>query len=114
GIDNESTITLPDLITASLNKQIPLYTLGFGSADEYLLNAMSTQTGGRYYYAPDISTLQNLFSLISGQLKNLYRVSWVYDNPACPQVLMIVEVNYTCKNGSFTAKTEKIFSPLVK
>ncbi len=114
GQDNQSTISQTDLISLAINKQIPLYTLGFGMANDAILDTIAKQTGGRYYYTPDITTLKNLFAMISGQLKNLYQVSWVYSNTNCSQVLLIVEANYTCKKGTFAAKTQKVFYPFVK
>jgi hypothetical protein len=114
GLDNQSYLDYSSLISQALSKQIPLYTLGFGDADEYVLNYIATETGGRYYYTPDITTLQSLFSLISGQLKNLYLVTWVYDDPTCSEVLITVEASYTCANGAFAARSQKIFYPLVK
>ncbi|MCX6306196.1 MAG: VWA domain-containing protein [Bacteroidetes bacterium] len=114
GLDNASSIYYSELINQALARQIPLYTIGFGDADEAVLNTIATQTGGRYYYTPDITTLKTLFSLISGQLKNLYMVSWVYDDQSCSEVLITVEAKYTCANGSYASKTQKIFHPLVK
>ena len=114
GQDNESTISQADLISQAINKQIPLFTLGFGMANDAILDTIARQTGGRYYYTPDITTLKNLFAMISGQLKNLYQVSWVYSNTNCSAVMLIVEANYTCKKGTFAAKTQKVFYPFVK
>ena len=114
GVDNESYLYPDELVNQALTKQIPMYTLGFGEVDSLVLSNIATQSGGRYYYAPDMTTLQNLFTLISGQLKNLYLVTWVYDNPSCTEVLITVEASYTCSNGSFAAKTQKIFYPLGK
>jgi len=115
GNDNNSwPLTFDSIINKSMANQIPVYTLGFGGANTNVLSDLANMTGGRYYYAPDISQLAGLYTLISGQLKNVYEVSWVYDNPNCTEVLIVVEANYTCKNGQFFSRVEKIFYPLNK
>ncbi|MEI6889816.1 MAG: vWA domain-containing protein [Bacteroidales bacterium] len=113
GINNASSSTSQDVIDNAIAKQIPVYMLGFGGADSVSLSSIANQTGGRYYYTPDMSTLQSLFSMISGQLKNIYLASWVYSS-TCTEVMIIVEASYTCGKGTFYSRTEKIFIPLIK
>lgn len=115
GNDNNSwPLTFDSIINKSLANQVPVYTLGFGGSNTNVLSNLANSTGGRYYYTPDISQLAGLYTLISGQLKNVYEVSWVYDNPGCNEALIVVEASYTCKNGQFFSRVEKIFYPLNK
>jgi Ca-activated chloride channel homolog len=100
------------VISKSLLFQIPVYTLGFGGANSFVMENIANQTGGRYYYAPDITQLSSLYTLISGQLQNVYVVKWIYDNPGCTEVMIIVEASYECLNGQFYSRVEKIFYPL--
>ena len=111
GIDNESVNTMQQVIDHANSNQIPLYMLGFGSADPVLLTNIAESTGGRYYYTPDITKLQNLFAMISGQLKNVYLVSWNYSSSGCNQAMIIVEASYTCKTGTYHSRVEKVFTP---
>jgi hypothetical protein len=112
GNDNKSVqYSKNTLVSYALNKQLPLYTLGFGGADETVLEYIANQTGGRYYYTPDITTLRSLFAQISGQLRNVYVASWVFNDPSCTEVLLVVEASYTCANGTFMARVEKTFYP---
>jgi uncharacterized protein YegL len=112
GHDNLSHISLDKLIDSAKTKQIPVYTIGFGDANTNKMTKLADQTGGRYYYTPDAEELSKLYSLISGQLKNLYIAEWTYDNPACDTVLVTVKVSYTCANGDFVSFARKEFFPV--
>jgi len=115
GNDNQSYYyDNASVISKSLDTQIPIYTLGFGDVYTGTLQGIADQTGGRYYFAPNILDLKNLYARISGQLKNLYQVSWTFNNPSCSQVKIIVEASYTCKNGTFKSTTVKSFVPFKK
>jgi Ca-activated chloride channel family protein len=108
GKENSSTLAdLPFCITMSLKEQVPVFTIGYGNVDSLALQQLAAETGGRYFYTPDSEGLTALYSLISGQLQNLYMLSWEYDNPACEKVWVLVTATYTCAGGTFTAKSEK-------
>ena len=112
GKDTHSTSSMSSVISNAIYAQVPVYAIGFGGADDYVLGEIAEQTGGRYYYAPNSNELNDLYSLISGQLKNLYVVTWEYDNPSCDHVTIIVTSSYTCANGTFYSWAEKSFFPL--
>ncbi len=115
GLDNDSyQYNYQSIIDEANQQQIPIYTIGFGDADSTTLKYVSESTGGRFYYTPDATYLQTLYSLISGQLQNIYVVKWNYTNTSCTQVLVEVTSSYTCKNGTFHSKVEKTFFPLKK
>ncbi|MCK9400915.1 MAG: VWA domain-containing protein [Bacteroidales bacterium] len=108
GKENSSTLAdLPFCITMSQKEQVPVFTIGYGNVDSLDLQQLAEETGGRYFYTPDSEGLTALYSLISGQLENLYMLTWEYDNPACEKVWVLVTATYTCANGTFTAKNEK-------
>jgi Ca-activated chloride channel homolog len=108
GKENASTLAdLPFCITMSQQKQVPVFTIGYGHVDSLDLQQLASGSGGRYFYTPDSDGLTALYSLISGQLQNLYVVTWEYDNTGCEKLWVIVTATYTCGNGTFTAKTEK-------
>jgi hypothetical protein len=111
GQDNNSTHSMQDAIDQAKIAGIPLYMLGFGSADPTRLTEMADQTGGRYYYAPDPQTIENIFLLISGQLRNVYMATWGYTSSGCNQALVIVDATYTCKQGTFKSRAMKVFNP---
>ena len=112
GKDNRSHITRNNLVLDAQLKQVPIYTIGYGSEAEYTLNYIAEETGGRYFSTPDAEELADLYTTISGQLKKLYLVEWQYDNPDCDKVTVIVKVTYTCGNGTLVAFANKKFIPL--
>ncbi|MFO8129735.1 MAG: VWA domain-containing protein [Bacteroidales bacterium] len=112
GGDNDSHVTLSEVITKANNFQVPIYTLGFGSVDEQVMNELADESGGRYYYSPNSAQIQDLYTLISGQLKNMYVVTWTYDDPTCTEVVVVVRSSYTCANGTFHSFATKYFTPL--
>jgi hypothetical protein len=115
GWDNNSyTADYYTCVQTSIDKQVPVYTIGYGDADSVNLKYLAENTGGRYFYTPNSSDLVNLYDLISGQLKNLYKVTWEYDNPGCMKVWVYVTASYTCANGTFIAQANKYFYPLKK
>lgn len=114
GYDNRSEqYSDYSLIGLSNQTQIPIYTLGFGDADTLLLSRIASSTGGRFYYAPGIGDLQNLYMIISGQLKGVYQLTWNYTGQ-CSEVMIIVEASYKCGNGTFKSFSYKTFEPLRK
>lgn len=111
GEDTYSDLDIFDVIENAQVSQIPVYCLGFGDANTYILNTLADETGGRYYYAPEPSDLQDLYALINGQLQNIYVVTWVYDGSDCDEVAIIVESSYTCANGKLHSTAIKYFNP---
>jgi len=112
GYDNDSYTTFSSVVSTANSFQIPVYTLGFGNADSVTLRNLADQTGGRYFYSPDSGELQELYNIISGQLKNLYIANWVFSLNNCYEGVISVKVTYTCGNGTFTAHAIKYFEPL--
>jgi VWFA-related protein len=115
GKDNHSQGDLASCIQQAYTKQIPVYTIGFRNAvDSASLISLAQNTGARYYFTPDSEELSAIYSLISGQLKSEYMLSWQYDNPSCQKVWVFVTATYTCATGTHTAKAEKYFFPVKK
>jgi len=85
GADNSSISTKSQAIQAAMNANVPVYTiglgLGVGSSEELILREIADSTGGRYYYSPNSSDLQNIYSLISLQLRNQYKITYTTHNP---------------------------------
>lgn len=77
GNDTESANTIDDAIdAATTGKQIPVYTIGIGTANQDTLTQLAEGTGGRYYYAPDSTTLQDIYLRISGGLISQYEIEF--------------------------------------
>lgn len=108
GGDNASYISLTDLIEKSKNLSIPIYTVGFGSARQDVLQTLADETGGRFYYAPPTGNdIADLYTIINGQLRKLYVFEWEIDYPSGTEVLVKITTNYTAGGGSFTDVSEK-------
>jgi Ca-activated chloride channel family protein len=111
GNENNSQVSFTDVITLAQNNQIPIYSIGYGSVNQQIMGDLASMTGGRYSYTPDATQLKQLYSMISGQLKNIYQVSWSFVDPGCDEVQVIVKTTYTCKNGTYVSYTTKSFFP---
>jgi Mg-chelatase subunit ChlD len=63
-----------DSIPVANANGITIYTIGLGDVDESLLDYIASETGGKYYYAPDSSQLRSVYSAIAQELSD-YDVS---------------------------------------
>lgn len=110
GLDNNSYISLYELIELAKLSQIPVYTIDYGSdviSSNLLL--LAEETGGRAFNSPDNSDIINLYEIISGQLSNLYVVEWDGAYSFGSEIVIRITVTYTAGNGRFTDTVEKIF-----
>ena len=81
GADNASSSSLQDAINTAVQSNIPVFTIGLGLTAEQDLQQIADSTGGRYYYAPSSSDLQQIYQLISQQLQNQYKITYTTHNP---------------------------------
>ncbi len=102
GADNTSSISLNGLVNKSKSMGIPVYTVGFGSAQQYNLETLATETGGRFYYAPTGADIADLYQVIGGQLRKLYILEWDIDYPTGTELTVQITTDYTAGNGAFT------------
>ena len=65
-----------DLIPVANANGIKIYTIGLGDVDESLLDYIASETGGKYYYAPDSSQLRSIYNAIAQELSD-YDISSV-------------------------------------
>ena len=108
GGDNDSQYTYDDCVNMANQYQIPIYTIGFGSVNESAMKGLANETGGFYLYNPDSQGLANLYTLLNGQLQNLYLANFAYTWVGT--ITIIVKVSYTCGNGTFFAFAYKTFT----
>lgn len=82
GMDNMSSYTANDVINYANTNQVPVYIIGVGSAVQYYseLRNIAQSTGGRYWYIDDLYDLQQIFSEIYSEQKELYVVEYVSDS----------------------------------
>jgi Ca-activated chloride channel homolog len=105
GVNNVAPYDPLTVITQALQLQVPLYTIGYGAfnyIDSTTLQLMADTTGGRYYYAPDPTDLQQLYQYINGQLTGSVVVGFPWGSKA--NATIRVTVSYQ----GYTAKAEKM------
>lgn len=105
GVNNVAPMDPDTVINLALQLQIPLYMVGYGAfnyIDSLTLQHMADTTGGRYYYTPDPTDLQQLYQYINGQLSNAVVVGFPWGSKA--NAIIRVTVTYQ----GFTAKAEKM------
>ncbi len=73
----KSKLTQKEALTRAKTTRVPVHTIGFGpAAAEEPLKQISEATGGNYYKALDGGNLEDLFTTISQQLHQEYRLSY--------------------------------------
>lgn len=83
GTDDGSDATLSEVVNRAQSRQIPVFTIGIGSAiDTTNLQQLSDDTGGRFYTASGTSELPGIYDLISSQLNSQYKVTYETGNTA--------------------------------
>src|SRR5207302_8482742 len=71
GVDNSSRRRVDEVIERAKEGKIALYMLGFGrdrELDEKTMQAMASETGGKYYHAKNEKALMEIFENLSIQL----------------------------------------------
>ena len=103
GMNNNSTSTSSDVIGTANSNSIPVYSIGFGNADEDSLQYLADGTGGRYYFTPSASQITQIYDLIKGQLANLYVIEFMISLP--PDKNVTYEVGIIYESGTGILKT---------
>lgn len=102
GQDNSSTHSMSELIQYARNSGIPIYTIGFGSADSTTLQSIATQTNGLCAIAGASTDLSTIYQRIAGILNNTLIITWpsfVYQSGAT----ITITVTYACGTGTYTS-----------
>ncbi len=84
GGDNSSSHTPTELISLATRNRIRVYTVGLGTGiDAALLQAIATQTGGRYYQTPSGSELALIYQEIFVQITQSFRECMITYQAGC-------------------------------
>jgi VWFA-related protein len=74
GFDNDSTVTLDDVIAKANDRGVFVFTVGLGpSVETVVLQRLAQETGGQYFHAPTGTDLTAVYSQISLILTNQYQ-----------------------------------------
>lgn len=87
GVNNQPPLTPDTVINAALQMQIPVYTVGFGGSASYqpdtvTLKHIADTTGGRFYWTPTSTELQQMYQYINGQLSNAVVIGFPWGSKA--------------------------------
>lgn len=74
GVDTTSEHSLKEVIHQAQLLSIPIYSIGTGDADEKILEALSQETGGLYFYAERAEDLTPIYNQIMKILNASYRM----------------------------------------
>lgn len=80
GQDNESKHTSQEVIELAKSKEIAIYTIGLGNVNSTLLEQVSNETDGFYYYTNDPKKLKEIYLNIKEQIKSIYQVDYTSNN----------------------------------
>ncbi|WP_321419992.1 VWA domain-containing protein [uncultured Methanomethylovorans sp.] len=109
-----------DLIPVANANGITIYTIGLGDVDESLLDYIASETGGKYYYAPDSSQLRSVYNAIAQELSD-YDISDVeygvegftsYDYVFQDSVVNTIPINETINDLKVKLECENSSSDL--
>jgi VWFA-related protein len=75
--NNGSVRTLSEVIALSIEKNVPIFTIGLGDIVETgVLSQIANETGGQYFYTPDSIQLANIYQRIKNILSGKYLVTY--------------------------------------
>lgn len=76
GDENTSFAKMSDIFDYAVKKNISIYCVGFGYAQDEPLEALSLYTGGKYYHAYSKAELNQIFMDIYRSLRNYYLITY--------------------------------------
>ncbi|MBE0642086.1 MAG: VWA domain-containing protein [Bacteroidales bacterium] len=111
GVNNIQPLDPDSVVSRALSMQIPVYTIGYGNYSSYppdtnTLKYIADTTGGRFYWTPNTSDLQQLYQYVSGQLTNMYVITFPFGTK--DNALIRITTTYECANGTFTTVAQKM------
>jgi VWFA-related protein len=77
GMNNQGTTDVRIPIQAAQAAAVPVFTIGFGSVDEPILDQIAQETGGRFFLGASSGDLQAILQAIGRTFDNQYLLTWV-------------------------------------
>jgi len=109
GEDTKSRTGVGEAIAAAARSDVPVYTIGLGSASgAEVLQRIAADTGGRYYHAPAAQDLATAFRLISRQIGSRYELYWESRVQGEPGRDVPVEIRLAADSGATTGFTYRL------
>jgi len=76
GGDNDSSNDIQDAIAAAQSAGVPVFTIGFSTAQPQVLSDIANQTGGLFFQGATSGDLQTIFNQIGQTLNNQFILGW--------------------------------------
>jgi len=77
GVPDISVKTLDEVIGFATEKDVAIYTIGLGDVEGGVMNRLASETGGQYYYVPNVNQLSDVYQSISNILLGQYSIEYV-------------------------------------
>jgi hypothetical protein len=110
GLDNESLYSPNDVISFASQYEVPIYIIGVGSdLDEYTLSDIANQTGGQYWYIDDLKDMNEIYSTIYKEQKEMYIIE--YETDATADEYANRELSVSFKGAGYMEECEVDIAP---
>lgn len=114
GVNNCPPLTNDSLISKSIAEQIPIYSICYGNInsgypDTTMLKHLADTTGGRFYITPNTVDLQELYGYVSGQLSNMYVITFPFGIKSSNYGVLNITTTYVKNGKTFKHTTRKTF-----
>ncbi len=76
GSDTASSASLQGAVNAAQAAGVPVFTIGFGSADSQVLQTLASSTGGTFFQGATSADLQQILALIGQTLNSQLILTW--------------------------------------
>ncbi|RKY60753.1 MAG: hypothetical protein DRP95_03840, partial [Candidatus Latescibacterota bacterium] len=93
--DNSSTHSKEEAIAQAIEAGVPVFAIGLGSVKRSVLEEVTDRTGGHTYLTSDVSTLEEIYTLISQTLQSQYEITYTTSNLALEDSVRTVSIRVT-------------------
>ena len=111
GDDTWSTATMRTTLCAAPDLDTLIYPIHYGSsASTIYLQALASETGGRFYQADDLDTIKRSFSAVAEELRRQYNIGYYPTTTNSPRPLARrIKVDVDRPNAEVLARKTLIF-----
>ena len=106
GEDNRSQYTPEEIIRQSVDKEVPVYIIGLGSAASSTLTRICDETGGKYWNIGSINDMSEVMDEIYSSQKSMYCIEYESDPNADPYAERSVSCIISDKDLSGTESSD--------
>lgn len=108
GLDNNSKCSITDVINQAQKYKVPIFLIGSGTGNNSDLSKIATSTGGFYKTISSITSLQDIYSQIYREQKQLYLVEYEDDNT---QMHSTRNIKLVYRSKQYSGEEEYEFQP---